>query len=144
MKGFTLLEIIIVAGIAMVLVLTGTLFATDQTIADHELDRAFASVRSELATGERNAQIGVGDSPWGVALLSPQRIVRFRGASYLSRATAFDTITDFDTSIIITGPAEVVFTLPEGVPTSAASFSMTNNRRTRTVSVNTAGALSIE
>lgn len=142
--GFTLIEIIIVAGLAMVLVLTGTLFATDQTIADHELDRAFASVRSELATAQRDAQIGVDDSSWGVALISPQRIVRFRGASYPSRAAAFDTITNFNMSVIITGPAEIVFTLPEGVPTSAADFSITNGRRTHTVSVNTAGAISVQ
>lgn len=140
-KGFTLLEILIVIVLIIMIVIMSAVLGR-QTILNQELERIRETVRSELVRAQGDTIAGTRDSPWGVAF-GATTVTRFLGTSYATRNQAFDAITTFQ-NVTITGPAEIVFSRPEGVPTTTGTITITLGARTTTVTVNAAGAITVQ
>lgn len=143
MRGFTLLEILIVIGFAALLFVVSGLFQTEPRLQSLELERARELIRSDLARAQTDTIAGTEDLPWGVAFTT-RSITRFAGASFATRNTSFDVATSFSSPVSISGPAEVVFGRPGGEPSAAAAITVTDGRRTYTIRVNAAGSISVE
>lgn len=141
-RGFTLIEILAVIAIALILFLTSRLFTTNRTLIGLELDRAYDIIVSDLTAAQADATTGRSSSAWGVAFQG-NRIIRFQGPNFANRNAAFDIINEVSLQLIITAPAEIVFTQPEGRPVSAATVTINDGQRTRTISVNSLGAISL-
>ncbi len=140
-NGFTMIEIIIVMALGFILIALGGIFLTNRTVTAQELDRAFYAVRSELARAESDTTTGT--DAGGIAIF-PHSVTRFQGVTYATRVVARDVLTQFSNSVTITGPSEINFTAPEGVPATTGTITLTDTYRTHTITVNAAGAISIQ
>ncbi|MBI4133380.1 hypothetical protein HY478_02080 [Candidatus Uhrbacteria bacterium] len=140
-KGFTLLEILIVLVLVIMIVVMSAVLGR-QTILNQELERVRETIRSELVRAQGDTIAGTRDASWGVAF-STNTVTRFQGTSYATRNQAFDAVTTFQ-NVTITGPTEIVFSRPEGVPTGTGTITVTLGTRTTTVTVNAAGAITVQ
>lgn len=137
------MEFLVVLGLGAAVLITSTIFGTNQTISRQELDRARDLTRSEISRAQADAYLGRDDFSWGVAFF-PHQIIRFRGTNFSSRNPAFDFITNFSTSLTLSGASEINFTSPEGAPTSPINLTLTDGTRSNLISVNAAGAISVQ
>lgn len=142
-RGFTFLEIIIVIGFAALLFAVIGLFQVGPRFQALELERARELVRSELVRARTDAISGSQDQSWGVAF-TPSSITRFGGASFASRDPQFDVTNSFSAPVTMSGATEIVFTRPRGEPTAAGSVVITNGTRSYSVSVNSAGTITVQ
>lgn len=142
-SGFTIIEILIAISIAAAIFLLIGLFTAQSEFQSLELERAESLIRSELVRARTDTTSGTQDTGWGVAFTA-NSLTRFAGASYAGRNQTFDVTIPFNSTVTISGPAEIVFTRPDGLPANAGTISVTNGRHTVAILVNTAGAISIQ
>ncbi|MDO8435749.1 MAG: prepilin-type N-terminal cleavage/methylation domain-containing protein [bacterium] len=142
-RGFTLIEILIVASIAIVLALAIGIGGFEKTITGDSVRNVTISIRSELARAQHDTILRTSDVPWGVAF-TEHSITRFMGSNYATRNQIYDTTTTFPDAVSIAAPAEVNFTHPEGAPSASASVVITDSRRTETITLSLAGAISLQ
>lgn len=142
-KGFSLLEIVVSASILVILI-GGSIAIGSQSLRNLEMKRAGEIIRGELTAAQGNTIAGTADTSWGVAFF-PHSVTMFAGTDYASRAVAFDKISNFSNSIAISGPNQIIFTRPDGLPAGSAAVTITetDGNRTSTVSVNGAGSITV-
>lgn len=138
-SGFTLPEILIVIGLTALLVGLSSVLGS-RSVSVQEFARIRETIRSELATAKADAAAGTRDSDWGVSVATGT-ITRFKGSSYASRNTAFDSLTTLPASITITSAATIVFTRPYGLPSATGTIVITGSGRTATTTVNAQGII---
>lgn len=114
MKGFTLIEVILVVGLTIAIAAVAL-----PSPARFVFSQQAAVVADELAGSFRKAQgyamAGKGGSAWGVAVRDG-RIVLFQGSSYDSRDASYDEAYDIPMRVDVSGLDEVVFAGPSGHP----------------------------
>ena len=142
-RGFTLIEILIVASIAIVLALAVGIGGFERTVTGDAVRNAKIAIRSELARAQPDTILETSDVPWGVAF-TEHAITRFMGTSFAARNQAYDTTVTFPDTVSITAPAEITFTHPEGTPGASASIVITDGSRTETITLSLAGAISLQ
>lgn len=142
MRGFTLIEVILVIGLSVVLIGAFS-FLGAQTIRNQEFERAEEIIKSEIFDAQAKSISGTDDSNWGVAFMESQ-IISFRGSSYVGRDTRYDNIVDFSDAVIISGASEVVFNRIDGGTLFPITLTISAGGRTGHISVNTHGAISLQ
>ena len=139
--GFTLLEMLLSVGlIAVILGIGVPVYQSFQNRND--LDIAHNLITHSLRRAEAKSRAVDDDTSWGVYVTSGS-VTIFKGASYLSRDTAFDEILDVSSSISFTGFSEIVFTKFTGAPSTTGTITMTSkNNEIRNITINAKGTLS--
>lgn len=143
MRGFTLVEIIIVIGLSVVLIGSFSFLGT-QTIKNQEFERVEEIIKSELFHAQARSMSGTDDSSWGVAFMENQ-IVSFRGPNYAQRDAEYDNIINFSNDIIISGASEVVFNRIDGGILSPITLTLSAaDGRINYISISTQGAIRLQ
>ncbi|HSW87942.1 MAG TPA: hypothetical protein VLG12_02145 [Candidatus Saccharimonadales bacterium] len=139
MKGFTLLELIIVIGITMVIGVTAVPFYSrffTQNAVANTVDQLAAELRKAQMYSMTSKKTG----QWGVAF-NNSTITMFNGASYAARNTTFDEKFSVDSPVTISGFTEVTFTHGTGTPSAVQSITVLGNNNSRIISVNALGVV---
>lgn len=140
-SGFTLLEVLL--SIALITILAGVSLPAYYTLfSRNDLDVAKNQVSQSLGRASFVSSASVGDTTWGVKVLSGNIIV-FKGASYAGRDASFDEIYSMSPSVTPSGLSEIVFSKMTGFPQSIGAIILTStNGETRTITINSKGSVS--
>jgi prepilin-type N-terminal cleavage/methylation domain-containing protein len=143
MRGFTLLEILIVVGISLILfyliIPVGLDFYKSQ-----QIDNETRIMVQTLKRAQSKAMAAESDSKFGVYINNDNYIL-FRGDSYASRNSQYDEVFDLSGSITIEdSPKEIVFSKVEGTPSFAGGIVFNGGNQTRKVLINKFGVISLE
>ena len=129
-KGFTLVEILIVVAISGILLFLtvpmGVGFYRTQ-----QLDATVSEVIQALRRAQLNAMAVESDQTWTVYLESGQ---------YRLEDEVFDTLDD----ITFGGLSSVTFSKLTGLPTSTGNITLTLDDETETISINSVGRINYE
>lgn len=142
MKGFTLVELIIVIGLSVIIVGSFAILG-NQIVVTQELERAKEIIKSELSNAQIKSIGGTDDSAWGV-VLSPNQITSFRGTSFATRNVDYDRVINFSGAINISGANEIVFNRIDGSIAPGATITISSGSQTNTISINKHGAIELQ
>lgn len=139
MRGFTLLETLLVLSILSALVfLTAPIGLTFyQTQA---LDEATLSTIETLRRAKFNAIFQRNDSAFGVKFMSDSYTL-FQGDSYTSREENEDELFLLPADITTSGISEIVFSKMTGVPNSTGTITLTLGTRDESIIVDDPGVI---
>jgi len=140
MKGFTLLEILLVVGtlaILMALILPSGL----DLYKRQQLDSHTQGIIQALRRAQLKAMSVESDSSFGVYLTNDNYTL-FKGDSYVSD-DIYNEVFDLPQIITITGLSEVVFSKFEGEPNSTGDIILTSNNQRRIINVYKFGKISL-
>ena len=117
MKGFTLIEILIVIGILLILIIIA--FPIFRFFgAERDLDNSTEEIISTLRFAQSQTLASEGADQWGIYFSTssvPHKYILFQGENYASRVTSSDKTYTLPESVeiydinLITGESEVIF-----------------------------------
>lgn len=140
MKGFTLLEILLV--VAMMALITS--FAPPVFMQLHNkigLDSNITTYISSLHRAQDLSTAVKDDSAWGVKITN-DNVTIFKGNSYEIRDQSFDEVSDFSLKVNVSGSSEFVFNKMYGTPMLFGTTTIANELGdTKDVSVNSTGLI---
>lgn len=140
MKGFSLIEILVVLGIlGIVGSISVVTYNTMRKVGD--VKHATYVFVDALKEAKNKAKIMEYNIDWGVNL-SNTDIVVFGGSSYSGRDTSKDKTFDIPDGLTITGPTEIVFSKFTGLPTISGDIIFSNDFGSSTVSLSSGGTVS--
>ena len=139
-KGFSLVELVIVIAIFAILAGVG-----DSVYYNFKTKNSLEVSTNSFVQALRHAQINSeqveGDSVWGTAIFS-DKVVVFKGASYISRDTFSDQIADFPSGISVGGLSEIVFEKTTGWSSNVGTTTITNsNGEVKNIFINEKGTI---
>lgn len=137
MRGFTIIEVILVIAVAGV-ILTLTTPLIMPIIDRGQLTGSTNQIVKSLRTAQQYAQGVKNDSPWGVYLTANTMTI-FAGISYATRNAALDVSTSISPPINITSGAEIVFNKLTGAPTSQTTTTIVYKNQTQIITTNAIG-----
>lgn len=142
MKGFTLIEILLVIAIivilAAILVPLGLDFYKRQQLQAHS-----QQILQTLRRAQLKAMAVEEDSSFGVYITNDGYIL-FKGISYLNRDPQYDEIFELPSIITINDPPkEIVFSKLEGKPSLIGDIVLNSDDESRTINVNKFGRISL-
>ena len=114
MRGFTLIEIMLVIALTLVVGFLVTAFS-GRLIAQMAVHDAAGEFSSAFRKAEAYALSGRQHSAWGVHY-ADSNITLFKGDSYAEHDHSYDEVTTIDRQIAVTGFSEVIFSQPYGQP----------------------------
>lgn len=140
MKGFTLLEVLLViTTITVLAAISVPVYSFLQVRND--LDVATNTTLQTLRRAQTLSQAVDGDSSWGVKLQTAD-ITLFKGTSYALRDTNFDEVYTLSGNVTPTGVSEVVFSKLLGDPNTTGTLTLTStNNETQNITIGTKGQL---
>jgi prepilin-type N-terminal cleavage/methylation domain-containing protein len=139
-RGFTLLEVLL--SITLIGIISGIGAVVYQQLQNrNDLDMAAASVARSFRRAQALSQAIDGDTTWGVRI-NTGSITLFQGASYATRVTSFDEVTNISSSIAPAGFVEAVFSKLTGLPQSSGTLTLTGSNDSRTITLNAQGTIS--
>ena len=128
--------------LAIGLIIVGlSVFATTRFIKNRELEAVSDTLVSYLRSAEARAIQIEGNVSHGVSTAG-SKITLFRGASYATKVTAYDTTLPYDSYINFSGISEVVFAKQTGLPSALGTITVTNGIRSTIITVYSTGAIS--
>jgi prepilin-type N-terminal cleavage/methylation domain-containing protein len=139
MRGFSLIEVL------LVMALIGALAAVSAPVVSqfqsrNDLDTAVTMIVGSLRQAQAHAIAGDGDSTWGMRV-GTNDVTLFRGTSYATRTTAWDTVAPWANTLAVSGTTEYVFTKTEGRTTAGSITLTTPDGVARTLTVNALGRI---
>ncbi|MEI7765150.1 MAG: LamG domain-containing protein [bacterium] len=138
-RGFSLIELIIVIGIFILIFNISTSgFSSYKTHSNLEL--AANGVVEAVRFAQSNAQSGLGNSNWGVEVLSNQVII-FKGNSYVSRDSLSDENLVFSNGMSTSGLNEIVFEKFTGKTINIGDIFISNSYGEKKLSINSYGVI---
>lgn len=140
MKGFTLIELILV--IATITVLSAIAIPVYSLLqVRNDLDVATNTTIQTLRRAQTLSQAVDGDSIWGVKLQTSD-ITLFKGADYALRDTTYDEDYSLSGNVTPTGVSEVVFSKLLGNPNTTGTLILTSsNNEIQNITLNSKGFL---
>lgn len=154
MKGFTLVETLLIAAIvSIVLILSIPFYNTFQI--SNQLDTLSSEALQALRRSQMKAITLENDSVWGVYFEknvdSQDKFVLFKGTNYSGRDQNYDEITElpntifFDEISLNEGGTEVVFEKINGSTNHHGFFEIKSTiNEEKTITINEAGRISIQ
>jgi type II secretory pathway pseudopilin PulG len=137
MKGFTILELLLVIGAAIVIaaltVPVGVRFFQTQT-----LDEATSGIMETMRRAHNQAVFQKNDSAFGVKFLSGSYVL-FQGNSYDTRTQSEDESFEVSSGIATSGIDEVVFAKLTGIPNTTGTLTVTSGSDSQTININAHG-----
>lgn len=142
MKGFTLLEILLV--ISIIVVLAVLIFPLSLNFyKNQQLESHSQQILQVLRRAQLKAMAIEEDSSFGVHFDNDEKkYTLFKGNSY-SPADLNNEEFDFPGIITISGPSEVVFSKLEGMPSFIGDIILSSNGLTRTININPIGRINL-
>lgn len=143
MRGFTLIEILLVIGIFGVLIsfilpLSLTFYKSQQ------LEVQAQSIVQILRSAQLKSMATESDSSFGVYFTSGSYTL-FKGNSYLTRDENYDEIFDLPKIVNVSGTLEIVFLKLEGTPKVQPAYIILNtDSDTRKIDINEVGRINLE
>ena len=142
-RGFTVFEVLVASAFVLILLRLVSMFGL-KAMYIQEIDQVRETIRNDLVYARDRAISGSGStSAWGVAFTTSS-VVKFKGASYVSRDPVFDFETDFGSRITLGGADEIVFLPPFGEAQASGTITMTNGADYATATVNPYGTIEIQ
>lgn len=138
MKGYTLVELIIV--LAIIGTVAAVAVPSYQAILKSGDARHAALVYADaLREAQNRAKLMEFDTAWGTAIVN-QSVVVFSGASYAARTAARDK-TYVLPNVTVTGATSTVFTKFAGAPSAIATTTFANAYASTTVTLTSGGGV---
>ena len=139
-RGYTLVELLlsvtlltVIAGVSVPISYT---FVTKNNLSVSESASVHAMRRAATLSSASE-----GNTTWGFYIQAGS-ITVFQGASYAVRDSTYDEITTIGNDITPSGLTEVVFSRPDGFPTSTGTLTLTTSSGlSETVVINAYGGL---
>lgn len=141
-KAFTLIEMLLVIGIAITITALTMPVAVNFYISQG-LDETTRDIVETLRRARGLAITQYNDSAFGVRFESGSYIL-FQGSSYASRAQSEDEIFTFITGIGTSGIIEVVFAKLTGKTDSTGTLIVATGGKSQNISINVQGKIEIE
>ncbi|MEK7654449.1 MAG: prepilin-type N-terminal cleavage/methylation domain-containing protein [Patescibacteria group bacterium] len=135
-SGITLIEILIVLGIAALLLGAGAPVAYN-FYYQAQFESEYSLLFSTLQQARNLSLVNHNKSAHGVYLES-ETFITFQGSSFAARTASQDREFPRATQVTISGPVEIVFAALSG-ETSSSTFSVSNGDRSRDIFVNAEG-----
>jgi Tfp pilus assembly protein FimT len=142
MKGFTLIELSLVIGAAIIIAVF-TLPLGIKFFQTQALDETAGDIQGILRRAQNQAVFQKSDSSFGVKFLSDSYIL-FQGSSYNSRTQGADEEFILSSTIETSGIDEVVFEKMTGIPNSTGTIKVTSGSRNQIISINIQGKIERE
>lgn len=140
MKGFTLLEVLLVIATITVLAGIGIPVYTSLQIKN-DLDVATSTSLQAIRRAQMLSQAVDGDTTWGAKIQSAS-ITLFKGSSYGGRDTNYDEVYSLSGSVTPTGITELVFSKLLGTPNTTGTLTLTNtNNEVQNITIGSKGQL---
>lgn len=139
MRGFTLIELVIVLSITLMLsAIVGAL--SSNTLPKTQLKSESESVVETLRRAQALSIAGKHDQLWGVHLTGTNMTL-FAGTEYSTRDTQYDQIRTFPSGITVSGLTDVVFEALIGETSNTGTITLTADAtsETETITVNGRG-----
>lgn len=141
-KGFTLIEFLVVIVIFAVLISLTVPLGMD-FYRNQQIDAQSQGVLQVLRQAQLKARSGEMDSSFGVYLTNDSYTL-FKGASYDSRDLPYDRVFALPTIIRVSGLGEVVFSKLEGKPNVTGDIVLSSGKDSQTINVNEVGRINLE
>ena len=139
--GFSLLEMMLVMGIATILV-ASTLPITQDIFRRNDLENTEALLIHDLRRAQTDSRYQKADSSYGV-YITENDVTLVVGESYLSRNTEDDVIKTLPAGVEIAGIQEVVFEKNTGMPNQNGEITFTIGEYSRTINITEYGNISL-
>lgn len=141
MRGFTLIELILVIAIISFIALLSSPF-----YSRFLLQNAVGNTVDELIGSLRKAQIysmaGKQGSAWSVNF-SSNTITLYKGTSFAGRDTAFDEKFSINPNVSVSGMTDISYAKATGLPTpTSATITISSGNNSKTVTLNSQGVAS--
>ncbi|MFA6397613.1 MAG: prepilin-type N-terminal cleavage/methylation domain-containing protein [Candidatus Paceibacterota bacterium] len=137
--GFTLIEIVITLAILGLLAAVSLPFTID-FYRRYFVTFETRTLVSILRRAENLAMSNNFENKFGVSI-QPEHIVIFKGIDFNNRDLIYDETYERNESININGLNEIVFSPVSGKPIQSGSFTLSEGQASRTIDVNSEGAL---
>jgi len=141
MKGFTLIEIILVISITVIIAAV-SIPVIVRFVGVQHLDDTRSTIVASLRQAHNQAVFQKNDSAFGVRFLSGSFVI-FQGSSYASRTTSEDIVVTIPSSITVSGISEVVFTKRTGVPSTTGTIFIHLGSSSLSLSINQSGLIEL-
>lgn len=142
MRGFTLVEILLVIGIFAILVSLITPLGLD-FYRSQQLETDSQGIIQFLRRAQLKALFQENDSQYGLFLTSSNYIL-FKGNSYLARDPQYDEVFNLSNVIGVSGINEVVFSKLEGKPNVIGNIILSTGGDSRIININALGRINLE
>lgn len=140
MKGFTLIEILLVIAIVLTVGFLSSAYPL-QLISQTVVNNSADEMKSVLWKAQAYAMSGRAHSAWGVHYDS-FAMTLFKGDSYNNRNQSFDEITNIDDSVSVSGFEDAIFMAPGGRPQAPVSnIIITRANSVASFSINAEGVM---
>ena len=139
MKGFSLVELLIVIGGTIIIVAltlpVGVNFYRSQIVAETRDDILLTIRKAQFQAGQQK-----NDSSFGVKFF-PDSYVLFQGSSYGARITSEDENFSLANGVSVSGIDELVFAKTSGLPDTIGTINITFGSDTYKINVNSQGKI---
>lgn len=140
MRGFTLIEVVMVLGILGVVFALGLPVGID-AYRNYLLTSETRKLVSVLRRAEEFALSNKNEDSHGI-FLEENNFVLFKGVSFGSREGAYDEDYPREPSISISGFTEIVFSQLSGKPSATATVVLSNGLTSQSIDINEEGTIS--
>lgn len=138
MKGFTMLELLLVIG-AAILIAAFTVPVGIRFFQTQSLDEATSGILETLRRAQNQAIFQKNDSAFGVKFLSGSYIL-FQGSLY-GEVPSEDESFALPSGVFTSGIGEIVFAKLTGLPNVTAILTIISNNDNQTITINSQGAV---
>lgn len=139
MKGFSLIEMIIVLAIISI-VGSVSVVSFNTMLRLGAIKQAASLYVDSLKEAQNKSKLMEDDTDWGVKIIN-SNIVVFSGSSYTARNSIRDITYNISNNLNISGPTEILFTKFTGLPTSYGMTTFSNDFGTSSVNVLAGGII---
>lgn len=141
MRGFTLIELILVVAIVSFIALLSSPFYS-RFLMQNSVDNTRDQLTGSLRKAQIYSMMGKKGSSWSVNY-SSNTITLYKGASFASRDPAFDEKFSVNPTVSITGMTDISFARITGLPAAGeATIAISSGNNNKTVTVNSQGVVS--
>ena len=143
MKGFTLVEILLVVGIIGILTVLFVPMGLD-FYRTQQLDISSEALAQSIRRVQLKSMSAELDSKFGIYITNDNYIL-FKGDSYLERDAQYDETFDLPDIVTLAGsPREIIFSKFEGRPSFVGSIVLNSGGASRTIIINKFGTVNLE
>jgi prepilin-type N-terminal cleavage/methylation domain-containing protein len=139
MKGFSLIEILVVLSIISIIGSISVVTYNTMRQVGNAKHATYVLVDS-LKEAKNKAKMMEYDSDWGVNITNTDVIV-FSGSSYSGRDVSKDRTYDIPDNLMVDGPTEFIFTKLTGLPSSLGTTTFSNDFGTSSSYILSGGAI---